>query len=73
MDFSAMSTVSKVTVRALPNEVYVGRSLQGPLLMAPKRSLGGPREVHFFEFSKIANICYNKLPVNSTVLHGLVG
>jgi hypothetical protein len=73
MDFSAMSAVPKVTVRASPNEVHVKRSLQGPLLMTSKKSPRGPREVHFFEFSKIAIIGYNKLPVNSTVLHGLVG
>jgi hypothetical protein len=73
MDFSAISTVPKVTVRASPNEVHVERSLQGPLLVTPKKSLRGPREVHFFLFSKIANIGYNKLSVNSTVLHGLVG
>jgi hypothetical protein len=48
MDFATMSTVVKVTVRARPNEVHVGRSLHGPLLMLSKKSLHGPGEVHFF-------------------------
>jgi hypothetical protein len=73
MDFTIMSMVAKVTVRAPPHEVHVGRSSQGPLLMTPKKSLRGPHKVHLFEFSKTADIVYNKLPLIPTVLHGLVG
>jgi hypothetical protein len=73
MDFAIMSTVAKVFARAPPKEVHVGRSSQGPLLMAPKKSPRGPREVHFFELSKIANIGYTKQSVIPRVLHGLDG
>jgi hypothetical protein len=71
MDFVIMSTIAEVTARALPNKVHVGRSLQGPLLMTPKKSLRGPREVHFLGFSKIANIGYNKssfIPYQSSMV-----
>ncbi len=55
IDFTIMSTVAKVTARAPPNVVHVGRSSQGPLLMTTRKSLRGPCEVHFFffQFSKI--------------------
>ncbi len=73
MDFAIMSTIAEVTVRALPNKVHVERSLQGPLLMTPKKSLRGPREVHFLGFPKIANRGYNNSSFIPSVLRGLVG
>jgi hypothetical protein len=60
MDFATTTMVAKVTVRAPPNKVHVGRSTQGPLLMMSRKSPRGPCKVHFFEFSKIADIVYNK-------------
>jgi hypothetical protein len=45
MHFATMSMVAKVTVRATPNEVHVGRSSHGPLLMPSKKSLRGPYTV----------------------------
>jgi hypothetical protein len=62
MDFAAMFMVAKVTVRATPNKVHVGRSLHGPLLMWSKKSSRGPHEVHFLEFSKNADIDYYQPP-----------
>ncbi len=50
MGFAIMPTVAKVTVRAPPNVVHVGRSSQGPLLMTPRKSPRGPCQVHFFFF-----------------------
>ncbi len=50
-----MSTVVKVTVRARPNEVHVGRSLHGPLLMLSKKSLVDQAMSFSFEFSKNAD------------------
>jgi hypothetical protein len=61
MDFAIMSMVAEVTERAPPSKVHVGRSSQGPLLMRSKKSLRGPREVHFFGSSKIADIVYKTL------------
>jgi hypothetical protein len=56
MDFAIMPMAAKVTARAPPSVVHVGRSLQGPLLMTPRKSPRGPCEVHFFEFKKIEDI-----------------
>jgi hypothetical protein len=73
MGLATTTMVAKVTVRAPPNMVHVGRSSQGPLLMTSRKSPCGPREVHFFVFSKVADIVYNNFLQLSTVLHGLVG
>jgi hypothetical protein len=59
MDFATTTMVAKVPVRAPPNKVHVERSSQGPLLMTPRKSPRGPGKVHFFEFSKFADIVYN--------------
>jgi hypothetical protein len=59
MDFAKTTMVVEVTVKDPLDNVHVERSSRGPLLMTSRKSPHGPREVHFFELSRIVDIVYN--------------